>query len=407
MRAGIGGLAAMVMTGDASWERFSAGAMTGAMIGAGIGLTIETAGAGTGVMLAAAAGSGGLIGAGTGAASMGNVYTQGERVNWDGVLVGGAVGGLAGAASGLAGAGAGAGLGALGNALVGNAVQKSALSLALSSAFVHSVGGGLAGNFVSQSLNVGLGLQQGGYNWGQMGLAGLGGAVGGAVSFGLSRGLMRVDAQTGQLAIKCEVASSLWSKALFLGAHGAGGMLGDAIDQYAGALESGRPARWDWSRALHAGGLGLATGLAGGAAALRSFHQACFAAGTPLLVPGGSRAIEHIRPGEVVLSRNEADPQGAVEPKVVEEVFRRTGRVWLLRLQGGAEIRTTGEHPFFPARTMDWAPARELVPGDVLLGRVGELVLVEGVEDTGEYQTVYNLRVADVHTYFVGTCLAG
>src|SRR5262249_40864684 len=27
---------------------------------------------------------------------------------------------------------------------------------------------------------------------------------------------------------------------------------------------------------------------------------------------------------------------------------------------------------------------------------------VEGVEDTGEFATVYNLRVADFHTYFVG-----
>jgi hypothetical protein len=32
----------------------------------------------------------------------------------------------------------------------------------------------------------------------------------------------------------------------------------------------------------------------------------------------------------------------------------------------------------------------------------GEWVAVEEVEDTGEWETVYNLRVADFHTYFVG-----
>src|SRR5262249_40395103 len=29
-------------------------------------------------------------------------------------------------------------------------------------------------------------------------------------------------------------------------------------------------------------------------------------------------------------------------------------------------------------------------------------VTVEGVQETGEYETVYNLRIADYHTYFVG-----
>jgi hypothetical protein len=40
--------------------------------------------------------------------------------------------------------------------------------------------------------------------------------------------------------------------------------------------------------------------------------------------------------------------------------------------------------------------------GDVLVGEDGERVEVEEVYDTGEYATVYNLRVAEYHTYFVG-----
>jgi hypothetical protein len=47
-------------------------------------------------------------------------------------------------------------------------------------------------------------------------------------------------------------------------------------------------------------------------------------------------------------------------------------------------------------------PARELRAGDVLVGHDGREMAVEGVEDTGRWATVYNLRVAEYHTYFVG-----
>jgi hypothetical protein len=50
----------------------------------------------------------------------------------------------------------------------------------------------------------------------------------------------------------------------------------------------------------------------------------------------------------------------------------------------------------------DWLPARELLPGDLCLSHDGQLIAVEEVYDTGEYETVYNLSVADWHTYFVG-----
>ena len=40
--------------------------------------------------------------------------------------------------------------------------------------------------------------------------------------------------------------------------------------------------------------------------------------------------------------------------------------------------------------------------GDELRSHDGRWVAVEGVADSGEVTTVYNLRVADYHTYFVG-----
>ena len=49
-----------------------------------------------------------------------------------------------------------------------------------------------------------------------------------------------------------------------------------------------------------------------------------------------------------------------------------------------------------------WLPADLLQPGDRLATLGGELVTLQEAFDTGEYETVYNCRVAEHHTYFVG-----
>ena len=41
--------------------------------------------------------------------------------------------------------------------------------------------------------------------------------------------------------------------------------------------------------------------------------------------------------------------------------------------------------------------------GDLLSSHDGQWVPVDDLLDTGEYEQVYNLRIADFHTYFVGT----
>ena len=131
-----------------------------------------------------------------------------------------------------------------------------------------------------------------------------------------------------------------------------------------------------------------------------ALRKACFAAGTPLRTPCGSRAIESLRPGDLVLSRYEHDSAGAVEAKIVEEVFRRYACIWELRL-GGQVVRTTADHPFYRDGE-GWVEAGGLRVGDRLVCEDGTHVSVEGVRDTGTWQAVYNLRVADWHTYFVG-----
>jgi len=64
-------------------------------------------------------------------------------------------------------------------------------------------------------------------------------------------------------------------------------------------------------------------------------------------------------------------------------------------------IGTTPRHPF-RAEGRGWTTAAERMEGDRLRDPDGRLAVVAGVEDAGEVAAVYNLRVADDHTYFVG-----
>ena len=126
----------------------------------------------------------------------------------------------------------------------------------------------------------------------------------------------------------------------------------------------------------------------------------CFAAGTKLWTPDGYRTVESIQAGESVYARPEFELNGPIEAKLVEKKFERTGRLFHVHHAEGV-IRTTPEHPFF-VKEKGWTEAYALQAGDMIATASEEWVEVCEVVDTGVYETVYNLRVADYHTYFVG-----
>jgi|GEM_PF-6334123 len=132
-----------------------------------------------------------------------------------------------------------------------------------------------------------------------------------------------------------------------------------------------------------------------------AYRQSCFVAGTPLRTPEGSRLIEEFQVGDLLLSRPEHDLEGAIEVKAVEEVFVRTA--FTLRLQvAGREIETTSEHPLF-VKDKGWVACGNIHAGELLASEDGQWLEVEAISDPGEFTTVYNLRIADYHTYFVGS----
>jgi hypothetical protein len=129
--------------------------------------------------------------------------------------------------------------------------------------------------------------------------------------------------------------------------------------------------------------------------------QGCFAAGTPVLTPGGAKPIEQLQVGDFVQSRSESEVHGPIEFRRVEQTLAQLAAVVELRV-GGRTIRTTSEHPFY-VRGSAWTPARQIRAGDLLSTHDGAWARAEGVVDTGEVTTVYNVAIAGARTYFVGS----
>jgi hypothetical protein len=89
--------------------------------------------------------------------------------------------------------------------------------------------------------------------------------------------------------------------------------------------------------------------------------------------------------------------------KRVQAVYVRLAPIWEVGLADGQVLRTTQEHPFWVENRREWRAVYELREGDLVRTEDGGLVAVASVRDTGVWERVYNLRVADYHTYFVGS----
>jgi hypothetical protein len=129
-------------------------------------------------------------------------------------------------------------------------------------------------------------------------------------------------------------------------------------------------------------------------------NKTCFVAGTPLMTPDGAKPVQEFRVGDYILSRHERYPDGAVQAKRVEEVFTRVAPVLRLTVSERL-IGTTHEHPVFVIGK-GWLSAAEVRSGDVLASHNCARGVVSAIIETGDVATVYNLRVDDYHTYFVG-----
>jgi serpin B len=137
------------------------------------------------------------------------------------------------------------------------------------------------------------------------------------------------------------------------------------------------------------------------AAATEVEFAICFAAGTPVLTPEGEKPIELLHVGDHILARDEHNVEGDLQPRVVEDTLHGEAKILELHVRGRI-IRTTELHPFF-VYGRGWTPAGKLQPKDRMSTNRGDWAEVEKIVDTGISESVYNLRVADHHTYFIGS----
>lgn len=128
----------------------------------------------------------------------------------------------------------------------------------------------------------------------------------------------------------------------------------------------------------------------------------CFVAGTKVLTDEGEKNIEDIEVGDMVLAKDENDPDGQTAYKEVTNLFRNQ-RDDIIKLHVGEQvIETTDNHPFW-VEGKGWVFADELQIGDKLQKADGSNLTIDKVEfvKLDEPVTVYNFTVEDYHTYYV------
>ena len=151
-----------------------------------------------------------------------------------------------------------------------------------------------------------------------------------------------------------------------------------------------------WYYVGSSGGGGTGGGSTGGGG--------CFLPGTPVYTSDGYKNIEDIKIGDTVLSYNEITKD--VEYKEVSELYvHENNNDDLYEIDiGSSKLKVTAVHKFYVERNYKyyWIAAKDLKVGDKLMYQDGTYHAITHISYMPYYGTVYNFKVEDNHTYFVG-----
>lgn len=118
----------------------------------------------------------------------------------------------------------------------------------------------------------------------------------------------------------------------------------------------------------------------------------CFVAGTPILMGDGThKAIEQIKAGDLVMSRDEATGATSVQ-KVVQTFERQAEATLVLRFTNGEIIEATEEHPFF-VESQGFTVAKLLRIGSLIATLNSAPTKVKAVSFVEKTVPVYNFKV--------------
>jgi hypothetical protein len=129
--------------------------------------------------------------------------------------------------------------------------------------------------------------------------------------------------------------------------------------------------------------------------------HSCFGAGTPVRTLEGSRPIETLKVGDLVLVQDPRNGALGYRP-VLAALHNPPSPTFVVKVAGDA-IVSSPFHRFWVAGR-GWVMARDLRAGD-RLRMLGGPERVEAVTE-GSVQPVFNLEVADVHDFFAGSSAA-
>ena len=147
-------------------------------------------------------------------------------------------------------------------------------------------------------------------------------------------------------------------------------------------------------------------GGAAGGKLLKMFSRRCkpgnsFDGDTLVATENGLRPISEIKIGEKVWAFNEETGEKSLQ-EVVHLILGEGAKELVdITLENGEMVTATAEHPFYVNK--EWVNAGDLVGGNVLLSLGGEVVGIKSVRSYRQEQDVYNLTVANDHTYYVGS----
>jgi hypothetical protein len=129
----------------------------------------------------------------------------------------------------------------------------------------------------------------------------------------------------------------------------------------------------------------------------------CFAPGTPVHTEGGLVAIEELRVGDLVWSRDDETGEEGYRPITRVFVTPDQPLLWLALedSEGSTEVlEVTPQHPFRTGH--GWVAARDLRAEDEVVRAGGGWLRVTDAGATSRRSTVFNFEVEEFHTYFVG-----
>ncbi len=114
----------------------------------------------------------------------------------------------------------------------------------------------------------------------------------------------------------------------------------------------------------------------------------------------GYLPIEQLKKGDHIISRPENDVDAPTTVRKIEVAYIRQAEILELTI-GGRTIQTTAEHPFW-VRGFGWTSAGALEADDELATADGHWIRLAAIRYTGQQATVYNIRIHEDHTYFIG-----